>query len=294
MTGDDLRALLREGPVSAPGVWDPLSALLVREAGFDAAFVSGFAVAGTMLGEPDIGLLTQTEVADAGARICSAVPDRPVIVDADTGYGDDRSAARTARLWESFGAAGMFLEDQVFPKKCGHMRGKQVVDTDDWLAKLQAVLAARTHVHVTARTDARAVLGLDAAIERGRAAADQGVDAVFVEAPQSPGEFEQIAAALGDRGVTLVANMVEGGKSPLLSATELADLGFGLVINPLTALLSMVPAIRSSLSELRTRGTVRDRLDPLAGFDDFTSIVGLPHEPSPVSKVPGTFETGAH
>jgi len=275
MTGDDLRSLLASGSVSAPGVWDPLSALLVQEAGFDAAFVSGFAVAGTMLGEPDIGLLTQTEIADAAARICAATPDLPLIVDADTGYGDERAAARTARLWESFGAAGIFLEDQVFPKKCGHMKDKQVVDAGDWLAKLQAVLAVRTHLHVTARTDSRAVIGLDEAIERGRAAADLGVDAVFIEAPQSPAEFEQIAGALGDRGITLVANMVEGGKSPLLSVDELTDMGFALVINPLTALLSMIPAIRASLAELRAQGTVRKRLEPLAGFDDFTSVVGL-------------------
>jgi 2-methylisocitrate lyase-like PEP mutase family enzyme len=275
MTGDDLRSLLAAGPVSAPGVWDPLSAILVQEAGFDAAFVSGFAVAGTMLGEPDIGLLTQTEVADTATRICAATPELPLIVDADTGYGDERAAARTARLWESFGAAGIFLEDQVFPKKCGHMKDKQVVDTADWIAKLQAVLDVRTHLHVTARTDARAVIGLDEAIERGRAAADLGVDAVFIEAPQSPAEFEAIAVALGDRGITLVANMVEGGKSPLLSVAELADLGFALVINPLTALLSMVPAIRASLNELRAEGTIRGRVNELAGFDDFTSIVGL-------------------
>lgn len=276
MTGDDLRTLLQAGPVSVPGVWDPLSALLALEAGFEAAFVSGFAVAATMLGEPDIGLLTQTEVAATATHICAATRGLAVIVDADTGYGDERSAARTTRLWESFGAAGIFLEDQVFPKKCGHMEDKQVVETREWLAKLQAVLDSRTHLHVTARTDARAVVGLDEAIERGRAAADLGVDAVFIEAPRSRAEFEAIAVALDNRGVTLVANMVEGGKSPLLSVAELADMGFALVINPLTALLSMVPAIRASFAELRAQGTVRDRLETLAGFDDFTSIVGLP------------------
>ncbi len=281
MTGDDLRTLLAAGPVSAPGVWDPLSALLVQEAGFPSAFVSGFAVAGTMLGVPDIGLLTQTEIADAARRIGAAAPGLALIVDADTGYGDERSAARTAQLWERLGASGMFLEDQVFPKKCGHMKDKQVVETADWLAKLRAVLDARTHLHVTARTDARAVIGLDEAIERGRAAADLGVDAVFVEAPQSRGEYEQIASALGGRGVTLVANMVEGGKSPLLSVDELDELGFGLVLHPLTALLSMVPAIRSSLRELATRGTARDQVGDLAAFDDFTTLVGLPTSTPP-------------
>ena len=277
MNGDDLRRLLAQGPVVAPGVWDALSTLLVREAGFPAAFVSGFAVAGTSLGEPDIGLLTQTEVADVARRICAAVPDLPVIVDADTGYGDERGAARTTMTWESLGAAGLFLEDQTSPKRCGHMVNKEVVDTKEWTAKLRAVLATRTHLHVTARTDARAVFGLDAAIERGRAAADLGVDAVFVEAPQSIAEFEAIADALGDRDVTLVANMVEGGRSPLATSDQLVALGFGLIISPLTALLGAVKAIRTCLSELRQSGSMRDRLDLLTEFDDFTSIVGLDH-----------------
>ena len=279
MNGDHLRSRIDAGSVVAPGVWDPLSALLSREAGFDTVFVSGFAVAASLLGEPDIGLLTQAEVADTARRICLAVPDMAVIVDADTGYGDERSAARTAALWEQAGAAGLFLEDQVFPKRCGHLAGKDVVDTDDWLAKLSAVLGARTRLHVTARTDARAVLGLAEAIERGRMAADIGVDAVFVEAPASPDEFEAIGTALGGRGAALVANMVEGGKSPLLSVDELAQLGFGIVINPLTALLTMLPAVRASLAELRNAGTVRDRLEPLAAFDDLTALVGLGRHP---------------
>jgi 2-methylisocitrate lyase-like PEP mutase family enzyme len=258
-------------------VWDPLSALLASEAGFDTVFVSGFAVAATLLGEPDIGLLTQSEVADVARRICTAAPDLTVIVDADTGYGNERSAARTTALWEQAGASGLFLEDQSFPKRCGHMAGKEIVETADWLAKLRAVLGARTHLHVTARTDARAVLDLAEAIERGRMAADLGVDAVFVEAPQSIAEYEQIATALGGRGVSLVANMVEGGHSPLLSLDELAELGFSIVINPLTGLLAIVPVIRERFAELRREGTVRTSLERLAGFDEMTSIVGLEH-----------------
>lgn len=275
--GTDLRRLLDDGPVLAPGVWDPLSAILAREASFDAVFVSGFAVAATLLGEPDIGLLTQTEVADVARRVCAAVPNVAVIVDADTGYGNDRAAARTTELWEQAGAAGMFLEDQAFPKRCGHMTGKEIVATDDWLAKLRAVIDMRTHLHVTARTDARAVVDLDEAIERGRMAADLGVDAVFVEAPRSVAEYEQIATALAGRGAVLVANMVEGGHSPLLSLDELAELGFGLVINPLTGLLGMVPAIRSHFEVLQRDGTARSHLDGMTEFADMTSIVGLDH-----------------
>ena len=276
-TGNDLRQLVARGPLLAPGVWDPLSALLAREAGFDTVFVSGFAVAATLLGEPDIGLLTQSEVADVARRICAAAPDLAVIVDADTGYGNDRSAARTTALWEQAGASGLFLEDQTFPKRCGHMTGKEIVDSSDWLAKLRAVLDTRTHLHVTARTDARAAVDLAEAIERGRMAADLGVDAVFVEAPQSIEEYEQIATALGGRGASLVANMVEGGHSPLSSLDELVDLGFSIVINPLTGLLATVPAIRDVFAELRRDGTVRESLDRLAGFAEMTSIVGLDH-----------------
>lgn len=273
--GDAIRRSTADRAVLAPGVWDPLTALLAREAGFDTVFVSGFAVAATLLGEPDIGLLTQSEVADAGRRVCNAVPDVAVLLDADTGYGNERGAQRTTQLWEQAGAAGLFLEDQVFPKRCGHMAGKEIVPVDDWLLKLRAVLEGRSHLHVTARTDARAVVGLEAAIERGRMAADLGVDAVFVEAPETIGEYEQIAAALGGRGVTLVANMVEGGKSPLLSLDEFAEIGFGIVINPLTALLGVVPALRDHFGELRTAGTARGHLDRLTSFADMTSIVGL-------------------
>jgi 2-methylisocitrate lyase-like PEP mutase family enzyme len=258
-----------------PGVADPLGALLVAEAGFDAAFVSGFAVAGTMLGEPDVGLLTQTEVADVARRVCAAVPQIAVVVDADTGYGDERTVRRTTRLWEQAGAAGLFLEDQVWPKRCGHMAGKAVIDTDDWLAKLSAAMQARTHLHVTARTDARSVEGLDPALERARAAADLGVDAIFVEAPESIAELEQIADALSGFGGSLVANMVEFGRTPLLSAAELSEIGFSIVISPVTALLAATKAIRGALSELRRTGTSRDRLGELTAFDDFTSIVGL-------------------
>ena len=273
--GDALRARLADGAsVVMPGVWDPLSALLAAEAGFGTVFASGYCVSATALGRPDVGLLTQTEAADVARRVCAAVPDTLVVVDADTGYGNPVNVLRTVELWEAAGAAGLFLEDQVWPKRCGHMAGKQVVERDDWLAKLRAACDRRTHLHVTARTDARAVHGLDEAIERARMARDVGVDAVFVEAPESVGELEAIAAALTD--VTLVANMVETGRTPLLTGAELADLGFRLVVSPLTMLFAYVRAAREALGVLRDRGTLRDDLDRLVAFDDFTALVGLP------------------
>ena len=257
-----------------PGVWDPLSALIARGSGHDTLFVSGFALAGTHLGEPDIGILGRDDVADAARRICAQVPDVSVVVDADTGYGDGAEIATTVEMWESAGAAGLFLEDQVWPKKCGHMANKNVVPASDWIAKLRVALDHRTDLFVTARTDARAVIGLDDALERGRMARDIGVDAVFVEAPQSIAELESIARALPD--VTLVANMVEHGRTPLLTLEELADLGFRLVVSPLSGLLSATRALSDAYSALRNDGSLRNRLDALTTFDDFTTIVGLP------------------
>jgi 2-methylisocitrate lyase-like PEP mutase family enzyme len=256
-----------------PGVWDPLSALLAAQAGFDTVFISGFCVAGSSLGVPDVGLVTQVEMADVARRVCSAVPGTSVVVDGDTGYGDPINTIRTVEMWEAAGAAGVFLEDQVWPKRCGHMAGKQVVDRQDWLVKLRAACGHRTHLHVTARTDARAAVNLEEAIERARMARDLGVDAVFVEAPESIAEFEAIAAAVGD--VTLVANMVEHGKSPLLTPGELAELGFQLVVSPVSALFSYVAAARSAFAVLRRTGTMRHDLDGLVEFEEFTNIVGL-------------------
>ena len=260
--------------VLMPGVWDPLSALIVQQAGFSTAFVSGFAVSGTLLGRPDVGYLTQTEMAEVAQRVCSSVPTMNVIVDADTGYGDPMTVRRTVELWEQAGAAGLFLEDQVWPKRCGHMDGKQVVPREDWLAKLRAACDHREHLHVTARTDARAAVSLNEAIERAKMARDCGVDALFVEAPQSVEEMEAIANALPD--ITLVANMVEKGKTPLLTPSELADLGFRLIVSPLSLLLSAVQAMSTAAQRLAHDGSLRTYLDDVAPFDSFTDLVGLP------------------
>ncbi|MBU6317369.1 MAG: isocitrate lyase/PEP mutase family protein [Acidobacteria bacterium] len=275
MTARTLRADLAAGrSVLMPGVWDALSARLAGEAGFGTVFLSGYCVSGTLLGMPDVGYLTQTEMAEVARRVCTANPALSVVVDADTGYGNPLNTVRTVELWRAAGASGMFLEDQVWPKRCGHMAGKQVVERDDWLAKVKAAVAVAEGLHVTARTDARAAVSLHEALERGRAARDLGVDAVFVEAPESIAELEAIAAALPD--VTLVANMVETGRTPLLTPTELADLGFLLVVSPLSALFSMVHAMREALRLLHDEGSLRGHLDRLVAFDDFTAVVGLP------------------
>jgi len=257
-----------------PGVWDPLSALLAERAGFSTVFLSGFAVAGTMLGVPDIGILGQQDVADTARRVCAAVPAVSVVVDADTGYGDNDVVAETTALWEEANAAAMFLEDQVWPKRCGHMDGKEVVEPAEWLHKLQIVLRERDDLFLTARTDARAVNGLHDAIERAKMARDIGVDAVFVEAPQSVEEMQQIADALPD--VVLVANMVEKGKTPLLTPSELAELGFRMIVSPLSGLLAVSKALVDAYGVLQEQGSMRDHQDLLTPFNDFTDIVGLP------------------
>jgi methylisocitrate lyase len=271
--GDRLRSQLEEVPVLMPGVWDPLSARMAARAGFRTVFVSGYCVAGASLGVPDVGLLTQTEMADVASRVCRAVPEVNVVVDGDTGYGNALNVARTVDLWESAGAAGIFIEDQVWPKRCGHLAGKQVVPQAEWLAKLEAAVARREALFVTARTDARAPLGLDEAIERGRRAAEVGVDAVFIEAPESRSELEQIAAAL--EGEVLVANMVERGRTPLLSIDELDQLGFRLVVSPLSGLFRVVRALEEAFGELQREGSLQRHLDDLVGFEEFTELVDL-------------------
>lgn len=272
---NDLRTRLANGEsVLMPGSWDALSSRLAADAGFSTVFLSGYCVSGTQLGLPDYGFLTQTEMVDQARRVTAANPGLNVVVDGDTGYGNPLNVIRTVELWEQAGAAGVFIEDQVWPKRCGHMAGKQVVPADEWLAKLRAAVDHRSEILVCARTDARAAVDLDDAIERAKAAVDVGVDAVFVEAPQTVEEMERIAAEVP--APVLVANMVEAGQTPLLTPAELTDLGFRLVVSPLTSLFTMVAAVRESLEILASAGSMRDDLDRLVSFDEFTEIVGLP------------------
>ncbi len=271
-----IRELLAAGrTINMPGVFDALSARLAEQAGFDVMFISGYSVSAAHLGLPDYGYLTQTEITEAARTVCGAT-QRPVIVDADTGYGNPLNAIRTARLLHEAGAAGLFLEDQVSPKRCGHFAGKEVVNRDEWLAKLRAVVDLRDEgvdLFVVARTDARAAVSLAEAAARAAAARDVGVDAVFVEAPESTEELREVAETVS--GVTRVANMIEGGRTPLLAPAELHELGYDLIVTPLTGLLAAARALRQAYETLAESGTLRDDLDQLMSFDEFAEIIDL-------------------
>jgi 2-methylisocitrate lyase-like PEP mutase family enzyme len=273
---DVIRNLLSAGmTINMPGVYDALTCRLATRAGFEVLFVSGYSVSASRLGAPDYGYLTQTEIADAARSIC-ANTELPVIVDADTGYGNPLNTIRTATLLHGAGAAGIFLEDQVWPKKCGHFAGKRVVERGEWLSKLQAVLDLREEgvdLFLVARTDALAVEGIDEAIARACLARDLGVDAVFVEAPPSLEDLETVARRV--ESVVRVANMIEGGQTPLLSASELHDLGFDLIVTPLAALFAAARAVGTALSTLRAETTLRDHLDLVISFPDFEPVVDL-------------------
>jgi 2-methylisocitrate lyase-like PEP mutase family enzyme len=268
-----IRDAVEEGAVLMPGVYDALSARIAAEVGFDVVFVSGYSVSATRLGEPDFGFVTQTEMADAARSVCR-VSEAPVIVDADTGYGNPLNVIRTVNDLQDAGAAGVFLEDQVWPKKCGHMAGKQVVPVDDHVAKLRAAADARGErdLFIVARTDARQPLGLEAAIERCLAYKEAGADALFVEAPLSVEELEQIAEALPG---PLVANMIERGVTPHLSRSELEQLGFNLIVCPLAALFAAARAVRAILTELRDEETTAGAIDSLMAFEELNALVGL-------------------
>jgi 2-methylisocitrate lyase-like PEP mutase family enzyme len=273
MDGDDLRRQLAEGTVLMPGVWDALSARVAAQAGFATVFVSGYATAGSLLGLPDFGYLTLSEMADVARRVCRAAPGVAVVVDGDTGHGNALNTRRTVEQFESAGAAGIFLEDQVWPKRCGHLRGKRVIPADEWLAKLRSALDSRERLFVVARTDARAAVSLEEACERARMAADLGVDAVFVEAPESVAELEKVTAAVPD--VVRVANMIEAGRTPLMTPVELHDLGYDLVVSPLTGLFAATRALVEAYRVLAEEGSLRHHLGLVTGFDEFGRIVDL-------------------
>jgi 2,3-dimethylmalate lyase len=272
-----LRELLSAGPpVMAPGAYDALSARLVEQAGFDVVYMTGFGTTASLIGRPDVGLLSGSEMVENARRIVAAV-DVPVIADADTGYGNAINVVRTVQLYEQAGVAGIQLEDQVTPKKCGHMSGKQLIGADEMVGKLRAAVEARRDpdLLVIARTDAVAVTGTDDAIARARAFADAGADVLFVEAPTSEADIERVAAEL--RGVApLVFNWAEGGRTPPLSLERITELGFSLVIYPIGTLLAATAGIRSLLATLKSDGVPTAALDDLPAFGEFTDLIGLP------------------
>jgi 2-methylisocitrate lyase-like PEP mutase family enzyme len=266
--------LATDAPLVLPGVWDGLSALLAARAGFRALFLSGYSLSASLLGQPDFGLLTQTEVVDAARRVVGAA-GVPVVVDVDTGYGNAFNVERTVAALVAMGAAGCFLEDQVWPKRCGHLRGKQVVPLDEYLPKLRAALRSRGRAafHVTARTDARAAAGVGDALRRARAFADAGADAVFVEAPESADEMAAVRDAL-PAGVTLVANMVEGGRTPLRTAAALAAAGYRLIVVPVAGLLGAAHALRVVYGTLARDGITTAAQPQMVAFDEMNALLG--------------------
>lgn len=272
-----LRAALAAGePVVAPGSYDALSARLVEQAGFGAVYMTGFGSTASLIGRPDVGLLSGTEMVDNAARIVSAV-NVPVIADADTGYGNAINVLRTVRAYEQAGVAAIHIEDQVTPKKCGHMSGKAVISREEMAGKLRAAVAARADPGflVIARTDAAAVHGLDDAIDRAKAYADAGADALFVEAPTDEAGIERVAGEL--RGTApLVFNWAEGGRTPPIPLARIAELGFSLVLFPISTLLAATAGIRAVLDTLRTDGTPAAALPALPSFQGFTDLIGLP------------------
>jgi 2-methylisocitrate lyase-like PEP mutase family enzyme len=287
------RARLREllagpGPLLAPGSYDALSARLVEQAGFDVVYMTGFGSTASLIGRPDVGLLTGTEMIDNARRMVAAV-DVPVIADADTGYGNAINVVRTVQAYEQAGVAGIHLEDQVMPKKCGHMSGKAVIGAEEMAGKIRAAVAARRDPDflLIARTDAAAVEGLEAAIARARLFAEAGADVLFVEAPTSEVDIEQVATQLRDLA-PLVFNWTEGGRTPGLSFARIAELGFSLVLFPLGTLFAATAGMRALLATLRADGTPAAALAGVPSFDEFTELVGLPE----IRELEGRFGSG--
>ncbi|MEE8452360.1 MAG: oxaloacetate decarboxylase [Thermoguttaceae bacterium] len=267
------RILDQRGAIAFPGVFDTLSAAICRRVGFPMTFVSGYSVAATAIGEPDLGLLTQTELIDRARRICRSV-DIPVLVDADTGYGNPLNVYRTVDELIGAGAAGCFLEDQQWPKRCGHMRGKKVIERDQYVQKIRAAVEARAgrDFFIVARTDALAVDGMDEAIARVEAAREAGADASFVEAPASVDELKEIGRRSPSPNV---ANMIEGGKTPMLEKEQLAELGFQLILYPLAGLFAAAKAMQSIYEKLKADETTLGTDIPQMSFSEFNDLIGV-------------------
>jgi carboxyvinyl-carboxyphosphonate phosphorylmutase len=270
-----LRELLAgDAVVVAPGAYDALSARLVEEAGFPAVYMTGFGTAASLLGRPDIGLVTGSEMVDNARRIsgCVAIP---VLADADTGYGNPINVIRTVRDYERAGVAGVHLEDQMMPKRCGHLSGKVLVPAGEMAAKVRAAVAARTDPDfvVVARTDARSVEGLNAALDRAAQYHEAGADMLFIEAPENEEEISTIARAF--TGVPLLFNWAEGGRTPPVNLAQLCELGFRMVIFPVGALLSAATAMRSFLATLRRDGTPGALLTKLPTIAEFVDTLGM-------------------
>jgi methylisocitrate lyase len=270
----NLKDMLRsKKPLVIPGVYDALGAKIAQKVGFDAIFQTGYGTSATLFGMPDYGFVGSTETVDNARRICNSV-SIPVIVDADTGYGNALSVWKLVKELESAGAGGIFLEDQKWPKKCGHMQGKEIVPQEEYTEKLSAALDARESKDflIVARTDARATEGLEEAIQRGKQNKKTGADAIFVEAPESLEEMKEIGKEIN---APLVANMIEGGTTPLNSAETLNKLGFKIILYPLSILYANTFATMSILKDLKSTGSTLKHRQRLVNFDQFNDLVEL-------------------
>jgi len=270
-----LRALIERPEILiAPGAYDPFVARCIEAAGFEAVYMTGAGVSHVRLGQPDLGLLTFSEMVDQAGRIADAV-ELPVFADADTGYGNALNVMRTVRAYERAGLAGLHIEDQEMPKRCGHFDSKRVIDLPEMLGKLKAALDARVDPDfvVIARTDARTALGLEQAMERAHAFAEIGADVLFVESPLTEDELAQVGAAF-DRPV--LANMVESGKTPILPAARLEALGFALAIHPGAVGRFVSHQLRGFLERFRAEGSTLSQLERMSDFKTQNAIVGLP------------------
>lgn len=272
-----LRELLAQPDLLvAPGAYDALSARLIAQAGFPAVYMTGFGTAASTLGQPDVGLLTMSEMVSRAAALAAVVGDRPLIADADTGYGNPINVRRTIREYERAGVAAVHLEDQIWPKKCGHMEGKQVIPVDEMVQKIRAAVDARQDPDfvIIARTDANAVYGLADALHRGRAYREAGADVIFIEAPRSIEELRTIAQAFPD--VPLLFNWAESDKTPLLSLEEIHALGFKLVIFPVSLLFAATRTLLDLLELLKQGQTPTAFAEHTVTFAHFTDQIGLP------------------
>jgi len=269
-----LRELLSGPAFVAPGVYDGLTAMQVEQAGFSCAYVSGASVAFTRLGRPDIGLTTMTEVANVVSNIRERI-DIPVIVDGDTGFGNALNVQRTIRLFERMGASGIQLEDQTLPKRCGHLEGKTLVSIGEMVGKIKAAQDARLDddTVIVARTDAIAVQGLDEALERGAAYIEAGADVLFVESPLDDEQLGIVGRTLGSK-IPLLANMVEGGKTPIHNIEELAEFGFQLAIFPGAMVRVVGHAAKQYLEALRRDGSTLGILDQMFDFKALNEVIG--------------------
>ncbi len=270
-----VRKLLQDKskPLVMPGVYDAIGAKIVEKVGFEAMFQTGYGTSATLFGMPDYGFIGSTETVDNARRICHAV-STPVIVDADTGYGNALSIWKLVQELEEVGASGIFLEDQRWPKRCGHMQGKEVIQKDEYAEKLQAALDARSNKDfiIVARTDARAIEGLDKAIERGLYYKKIGADAIFIEAPKTIQEMKIIGKSIN---APLVANMIEGGATPVISKSKLHKMGFKIVLYPLSVLFSNTYSTLKLLQELKKSGTTRKLSKQIVNFNQFNDVVEL-------------------